>query len=184
LVYIAAWADEIGGEQLLMRRVYNEPIVVFRDTTGRAAALVLLRAVKFTRWMKNSLPPPTYVKAAGFTGRVDRWQEFEYVAPGSVLQWAGAADANTGAHAYAADDGEADRRRSRAPPLPPNHATSCANLAGSNEDNLQLPQCRKYLLFRNYASLKSRRHRGTGTSAIASANPIRPRRHSCASRKR
>ena len=52
--------------------------------------------LKFTRWMKNSVPPPSYVKAAGFQGRVDRWQEFEWVAPSSVLQWTGAADAGTG----------------------------------------------------------------------------------------
>ncbi len=56
-------------------------------TTRTAAGL------KFVRWMRNSVPPPTYVKAAGFTGRVDRWQEFEFVAPSSVLQWTGAADA-------------------------------------------------------------------------------------------
>jgi phenylpropionate dioxygenase-like ring-hydroxylating dioxygenase large terminal subunit len=52
--------------------------------------------VKFTRWMKNSMPPPSYVKAAGFTGRVDRCQEFEFVAPASVLQWTGATDAGSG----------------------------------------------------------------------------------------
>jgi vanillate O-demethylase monooxygenase subunit len=234
--YIAAWADEIGGEQPLARRICNEPIVLFRDSTGRAAALTdrcchraaplhmgtvveegiqcgyhglvidgygrcvripgqrlipedarvrnypavekdqlvwvwmgdparadtativdfpyhndpgkwpnkhdvypikanymlmvdnlmdlthlgylhvktvggnpaahvdaemktarTATGVKFTRWLKNSLPPPTYVKAAGFSGRVDRWQEFEFVAPSSVLQWTGAADAGTGA---------------------------------------------------------------------------------------
>src|SRR5712672_2849927 len=37
--YIAAWADEIGGEQPLARRICNEPIVLFRDGTGRAATL-------------------------------------------------------------------------------------------------------------------------------------------------
>ena len=52
--------------------------------------------VKFTRWMKDSMPPPSYVKAAGFTGRVDRCQEFEFVAPSSVLQWTGATDAGSG----------------------------------------------------------------------------------------
>jgi vanillate O-demethylase monooxygenase subunit len=36
--YIAAWADEFGG-QPLARRICNEPIVLFRDGTGRAAAL-------------------------------------------------------------------------------------------------------------------------------------------------
>ena len=54
--------------------------------------------IKFTRWMRNSVPPPSYVRAAGFTGRVDRWQEFEWVAPSSILQWTGAADVGTGAY--------------------------------------------------------------------------------------
>ncbi len=52
--------------------------------------------VRFDRWMLDSEPPPTYVKAAGFKGRVDRWQEFEFVAPGTVLQWSGAVDAGRG----------------------------------------------------------------------------------------
>jgi phenylpropionate dioxygenase-like ring-hydroxylating dioxygenase large terminal subunit len=49
--------------------------------------------LKFTRWMLNSVPPPTYVKAVGFQDRIDRCQRFEFVAPGSVLQWTGAVDA-------------------------------------------------------------------------------------------
>jgi len=52
--------------------------------------------VKFTRWMKNSPPPPSYVRAAGFTGRVDRLQAFEYIAPSTILQWTGATDAGSG----------------------------------------------------------------------------------------
>jgi phenylpropionate dioxygenase-like ring-hydroxylating dioxygenase large terminal subunit len=63
------------------------------------------RGIKFTRWMRNSPPPPSYVKAAGFEGRVDRLQEFEFVAPSSVLQWTGAADAGT-----ATDDPQRDFR--------------------------------------------------------------------------
>ena len=51
--------------------------------------------LKFSRWMKNSPPPPSYVKAAGFQGRVDRLQEFEFVAPASILQWTGATDAGS-----------------------------------------------------------------------------------------
>jgi len=54
--------------------------------------------VKFIRWMLNSVPPATYAKAVGFKGRVDRWQEFEFVAPGSVIQFTGALDAGTGAY--------------------------------------------------------------------------------------
>jgi vanillate O-demethylase monooxygenase subunit len=55
--------------------------------------------LKFTRWMRNSMPPPSYVKAAGFEGRIDRCQEFEFVAPSSVLQWTGATDAGAGSDA-------------------------------------------------------------------------------------
>jgi vanillate O-demethylase monooxygenase subunit len=51
----------------------------------------------FIRWMPDCQPPPTYVKGGGFTGRVDRWQEFEYVAPGIVLQWSGALEVGRGA---------------------------------------------------------------------------------------
>src|SRR4051812_44748138 len=36
--YIAAWADELGATPLA-RRICNEPIVLFRDRDGRAAAL-------------------------------------------------------------------------------------------------------------------------------------------------
>jgi phenylpropionate dioxygenase-like ring-hydroxylating dioxygenase large terminal subunit len=54
------------------------------------------RGLKFTRWMRNSPPPPSYVRAYGFKGRVDRWQEFEFVAPATVLQGTGAADAGSG----------------------------------------------------------------------------------------
>jgi|SRR5579885_2083912 len=61
--------------------------------------------LKFTRWMKNSLPPPSYVKAAGFEGRIDRCQIFEFAAPSTVLQWTGATDAGT-----ATDNPERDFR--------------------------------------------------------------------------
>jgi phenylpropionate dioxygenase-like ring-hydroxylating dioxygenase large terminal subunit len=54
--------------------------------------------VRFTRWMLNSPPPPTYVNAYGFKGRIDRWQEFEWVAPATVLQWTGAKDVGQGAY--------------------------------------------------------------------------------------
>jgi vanillate O-demethylase monooxygenase subunit len=47
----------------------------------------------FMRWMPNSVPPPTYVKAAGFTGRIDRWQEFEFIAPSTIIQATGALEA-------------------------------------------------------------------------------------------
>ena len=44
--YIGAWADEIGGEQPLARRICNDPIVLFRDGTGRVAALAGSRSTQ------------------------------------------------------------------------------------------------------------------------------------------
>jgi vanillate O-demethylase monooxygenase subunit len=61
--------------------------------------------VKYTRWMLNSIPPPTYVKAVGFKGNVDRWQEFEFHAPGAIHQWSGATDVGTGAYEGNRDGG-------------------------------------------------------------------------------
>ncbi|MBM3485919.1 MAG: aromatic ring-hydroxylating dioxygenase subunit alpha [Alphaproteobacteria bacterium] len=61
--------------------------------------------VHFIRWMLDCIPPPTYQKGANFKGRVDRWQEFEYVAPASVLQWSGALDIGKGAQANRDQDG-------------------------------------------------------------------------------
>jgi len=55
--------------------------------------------VHYIRWMESIVPPPTYVKGAGFADDVlvDRWQEFEYVAPSTVLQWTGALPVGRGA---------------------------------------------------------------------------------------
>ncbi len=51
----------------------------------------------FIRWMLDHDPPPTYRKGGKFEGKVDRWQEFEYVGPSIVLQWSGALDVGRGA---------------------------------------------------------------------------------------
>ena len=62
--------------------------------------------LKFTRWMLDTSPPPTYRKGAPhLAGRIDRWQEFEFVAPASVLQYVGAIDAGTGAYDLGKRDG-------------------------------------------------------------------------------
>ena len=61
--------------------------------------------LKFTRWMLNSLPPPTYVRAVGFKDRIDRAQMFEYIAPGSIVQLSAADEAG----AYA--DGLTDKSK-------------------------------------------------------------------------
>jgi phenylpropionate dioxygenase-like ring-hydroxylating dioxygenase large terminal subunit len=61
--------------------------------------------VKFIRWMLNCVPPAIYSKAVKFNGRVDRWGEFEYVAPSCILQFTGARDVGEGAYERDARDG-------------------------------------------------------------------------------
>lgn len=58
----------------------------------------------YIRWMQGSQPPPSYCKAVPFKGLVDRWQEFEFFAPGSIVQWSGALDVGRNAM----DDREQD----------------------------------------------------------------------------
>ncbi|MCB5363316.1 aromatic ring-hydroxylating dioxygenase subunit alpha [Pusillimonas sp. CC-YST705] len=43
----------------------------------------------FIRWLMDTTPPPTYRKAVDIGERIDRWMEFQYIAPGTVLQWTG-----------------------------------------------------------------------------------------------
>lgn len=52
------------------------------------------RGVRVARWLRNSQPSPMYRKLGGFEGRVDRWQEFEFV-PGLITLYGGAVDAGS-----------------------------------------------------------------------------------------
>jgi phenylpropionate dioxygenase-like ring-hydroxylating dioxygenase large terminal subunit len=58
------------------------------------------RGVKFVSWMMDSAPPATFVRTTGSTKNIDRWREFEFVAPGNVVQFAGGAEAGKGQQAY------------------------------------------------------------------------------------
>lgn len=55
------------------------------------------RGIFLRRWMPSCPPPPTYLKSVALPERVDRWQELEFVAPCSVLQWNGAVPTGQGA---------------------------------------------------------------------------------------
>ena len=93
--YIGAWADELADKPFA-RRICNDPgrgvcmpapSAAIRAHMSRPMKTVRTpTGLKFTRWMRNSLAPPSYVKAAGFQGRIDRCQEFEFIAPNTVLQ--------------------------------------------------------------------------------------------------
>jgi vanillate O-demethylase monooxygenase subunit len=47
------------------------------------------RGVKFMRLMLDAACPPRIGERFGFTGRVDRWSEFEYIGPSAIVQWSG-----------------------------------------------------------------------------------------------
>lgn len=55
--------------------------------------------VHYIRWMFGITPPPTYQIGAGWEAdtKIDRWQEFEYIAPATVTQWTGALEDGRGA---------------------------------------------------------------------------------------
>lgn len=63
------------------------------------------RGARYIRWMLDTNPPPTYVKGAGFKGKIDRWQDFEYFLPGSIIQWSGGLDVGKGAKENREQDG-------------------------------------------------------------------------------
>ena len=52
---------------------------------------------RYERWTMDSAPPPTFLRGVPFKGNIDRWSMFEYVAPGSVLQFGGGLDTGRGA---------------------------------------------------------------------------------------
>lgn len=55
-----------------------------RLTTERSHEGVIVR-----RWMPNTVPRPTYVRAVGFEGRIHRWMEITFI-PGLIRIYIGA----------------------------------------------------------------------------------------------
>jgi len=70
----------------------NKSINDFPATTERDGNLVRL-----TRWILDRPAPPIYQAAGKFKGNVDRWQIVEHVPPCFSVNFAGCADAGTGA---------------------------------------------------------------------------------------
>lgn len=76
------------------RTIGGDPELHFRTPTQ---ATRLADGVRVERRMPSSVPPPTYVAAAGFAGLVDRWQEIEFH-PMFIRIHTGACDEGTGAY--------------------------------------------------------------------------------------
>lgn len=60
--------------------------------------------VRVTRYMPDSVPPPTYMAAKNFAGKIDRWQEIEFM-PVLIRINTGGCDAGTGAYDGPRDHG-------------------------------------------------------------------------------
>ncbi|HSV79969.1 MAG TPA: aromatic ring-hydroxylating dioxygenase subunit alpha [Ramlibacter sp.] len=95
------WKLMIGNLMDLTHLAYVHGSTIGGDPAAHTTATFDVapndNGVKFTRWLLNTVPPALYVDAIGFKGTVDRWMEFEFIAPGSVRQYTGAVDAGTGA---------------------------------------------------------------------------------------
>jgi phenylpropionate dioxygenase-like ring-hydroxylating dioxygenase large terminal subunit len=52
------------------------------------------RGLKLTRWILDGPPSPMIQLQVPFSGNIDRWQEFELIAPSVVRHWAGAVGFN------------------------------------------------------------------------------------------
>ena len=99
------------------------------------------RGLKFTRWILDGPPSPTIQMQVPFSGNVDRWQEFELIAPSAVIHWAGAVDANTGAYDKGRRDGGLNLRLFHG--ITPETATTCSYFlsiaTGFGHDDPQTP---------------------------------------------
>ena len=66
--------------------------------------------VTVSRWMIDTPPPPTYVKAGGFKGNVDRWQFIRFTPPCFVRLDVGALDTGKGAPQFKSEAFAAEGR--------------------------------------------------------------------------
>ncbi len=90
---------------------------------AKTATELTPRGLKFTRWILDGPPSPMIQMQVPFSGNVDRWQEFELIAPSVVKHWAGAVDANTGAYDRGHRDGGFNIRVFHG--ITPETATTC-----------------------------------------------------------
>ena len=84
----------------LTHLAYVHRTTIGNDAVAEGAAVEFERTdggVRVKRWMIDTPPPPTYVKAGGFGGNVDRWQIIHFTPPCFVRLDVGACDTGTGA---------------------------------------------------------------------------------------
>jgi Vanillate O-demethylase oxygenase C-terminal domain len=86
-------------------RLCGDKSFVHETTIGNAALVEHAKVkverapnnVVVTRWIIDAPPPPTFVKAGGFTSNVDRWQIIDFVPPAFLRLDVGCSPTSTGA---------------------------------------------------------------------------------------
>lgn len=96
-----------GGYELVIENLLDLTHLSFvhqstigNQATAEAAQVTVTRSeseVTVARWMVDTPAPPTYVKAGGFSGNVDRWQFINFTPPCFVRLDVGAQDTGRGA---------------------------------------------------------------------------------------
>jgi vanillate O-demethylase monooxygenase subunit len=85
----------------LTHLAYVHKLTIGGDPNAHANAIMKTtpteRGVFVERRLPNSDPPPHYRAGATFAGKIDRWQEIDFV-PGLLRLWTGGVDAGTGAY--------------------------------------------------------------------------------------
>ncbi len=56
------------------------------------------QGLRYERLMRDAPPPPAYSACVSFPGHIDRWQEFDFIAPATVLQYSGGIPAGADRH--------------------------------------------------------------------------------------
>lgn len=96
------WQLMIGNLMDLTHLAYVHPSTIGGDPDAHTQAKFDVtpnkNGVSFIRWLLNTQPPKMYVDAVNFAGRVDRWMQFEFIAPGTVKQFTGALNVGEGAY--------------------------------------------------------------------------------------
>ena len=57
--------------------------------TAESSLQATPQGLRYERLMRDAPAPPAYAACVSFAGHIDRWQEFDFIAPATVLQYSG-----------------------------------------------------------------------------------------------
>jgi vanillate O-demethylase monooxygenase subunit len=108
LEFEADWMLVLDNLMDMTHIAFVHQAVINGDTNAQLTAKTSVtpspRGLKIVRHMPNCDPPPQYQMGGGLKGKIDRWQEIDFV-PGLARFWTGGTDAGTGAFEGRRDGG-------------------------------------------------------------------------------